>query len=279
MKKLISMQSFCIKMNPEEMLNFLPKEKVNTLMKWPFIHGFIAGKCEKKVFLQDVKAFREDLSRYGVNLQDIINLIKLKEIYEKYKNNKNSDVVIEATVRGWKRALKVAPVWAKMVKDLENIRYYMNEKGQIIIKTKEGAYEVKPEQMEIAVLSIGVDGEPWIQKKEGLEKKYKNTGETALVGNEEKYGIMKERFYKFIPKPENAKVWAAQIPHAFKVNTSWGQLLGGRPNDWVLSTYDHEGEKTLKKFGIVIPNAEDVWIIADELFDVKRHRLGTYEFI
>ncbi len=151
------------------------------------------------------------------------------------KMNANREILDEInSAKGWFRAKKVKPIWAKPVDEL----------GQV--DTIEGIETIRPGDY----LCRGVENEQWPQAADKLKEKYDATDEVDADG-----------WRRYLPKPDNHGVLAAQVNHPFTVHASWG-VLSGKPGDFIVKSYaDRDTEYP-----------DDVWIVDKKLFGATYER-------
>ena len=133
----------------------------------------------------------------------------------------------------WFAAKKTKPLWAKRIEAEQSV------------DTLEGTAAASTGDY----LCRGQAGDTWPQAEKSLFSKYKPTDETDTDG-----------WRKFLPKPDAAGVFAAQIQKEFTVEAKWGTLTG-KPGDYLVKAAADEKNDY----------PEDVWIVATAIFD------GTYE--
>jgi hypothetical protein len=141
-------------------------------------------------------------------------------------NTTNEKILDEVnTLERWFRAKKTAPLWAKRL-----------ETGEII-KTLEGPVSAKAGDF----LCRGPGGAFWPQSAKRISAKYSPIGKVDTDG-----------FQKYLPESE---VMAAQVGHPFKVQASWGELIG-KPGDFIV--------KNSEDTEIEYPAS--VWIVDKQVF-------------
>jgi hypothetical protein len=141
----------------------------------------------------------------------------------------NAEILDEVNqAQAWFHAKKVRPIWVKVI-----------DKDQTV-KTIEGSEKVKAGDY----LCRGEAGDIWPQSAKSLNAKYQKTKE-----------VNPEGWRKYVPRPENPGVMAAQVQHSFSVRTKWG-MLSGKAGDYLVKNYaDHE-----------VPYPTDVWVVDQKLF-------------
>jgi hypothetical protein len=141
----------------------------------------------------------------------------------------NQPLLDEVAAAGlWFHARKTRPIWVRKLESPQRI------------KTLEGEEEVPAGTF----LCRGEAGDFWPQTPERLESKYEATDEASDDG-----------WRKYVPRPDNEGVLAAQIGHSFQVEAAWGTLTG-KPGDYVVKNYSDQD----------VASPADVWIVDQGLF-------------
>jgi hypothetical protein len=150
----------------------------------------------------------------------------------------NGEVLDEAGRTGaWFHARRVRPIWAK--------RHETDE----TVKTIEGTEAVQAGDY----LCRGEAGDIWPQTAKNLGAKYEKAGDADAEG-----------WCKYVPRPDNQGVMAAQVPHAFTIRARWG-LLSGKAGDYVIKSFsDRE-----------VAYPDDVWLVDQKLFQATYQRVET----
>jgi hypothetical protein len=130
--------------------------------------------------------------------------------------------------RLWFHARKTRPIWAKRLDQPQQVQ------------TIEGLETVPAGTF----LCRGEAGDIWPQSPERLADKYQAVGETDSEG-----------WQQYVPGPDNQGVMAAQIPHPFVVQATWGELRG-KPGDFLIKNYEDR----------LVTCPADVWIVDQRLF-------------
>lgn len=152
-------------------------------------------------------------------------------------SNPNRAILEEAdSNRLWFHARKTRPIWAKRLDQPQQVQ------------TIEGL-EMVPAG---TFLCRGEAGDIWPQSLDRLADKYQAAGETDSDG-----------WQKYVPRPDNQGVMAAQIPYAFTVHTTWGELRG-KPGDYLIKNYEDRDA----------PHPSDVWIVDQKLFAATYERVN-----
>ena len=148
----------------------------------------------------------------------------------------NKEILDEVNAaQSWFHAKKVKPIWAKLVESAQ------------VVETLEGSETVQAGDY----LCRGIQDEVWPQSADSLAKKYDATDEVDAEG-----------WRKYAPKADAVGVSAAQVPHAFKVQASWGEL-SGKANDFILKSHTDTDTKY----------PQDVWIVDQDLFHATYERV------
>jgi hypothetical protein len=130
-------------------------------------------------------------------------------------------------------AKKVRPIWAKK----------FDKDGTV--KTIEGTEEVKAGDY----LCRGEAGDVWPQTAKSLDAKYEKAGDVDAEG-----------WCKYVPRPDNQGVMAAQVPHPFTVHAQWG-VLAGKAGDYLIKNFSDRD----------VSYPDDLWLVDQNLF------LATYQ--
>jgi hypothetical protein len=155
--------------------------------------------------------------------------------------------------RAWRRVQKTKPIWVRAVAADEIGREFQT--ADHAVEKAEAGY----------VLSVGVAGEPWFQKPEQVERKYRETGvERRRFAFDDQ-----ERPYRVMTPREGVRNWGAQvigpgiagffIQPSYATDTPLYAPAGG----WVVRD-DAPDPYTPPK---------DVWLVQQELFE------STYEVV
>jgi hypothetical protein len=133
-----------------------------------------------------------------------------------------------AAGRRWFHARKTRPIWVKQLTAAQRVN------------TLEGEEDVPAGTF----LCRGEAGDLWPQAQERLEAKYEAAGEPDTDG-----------WRKYVPRPDNEGVMAAQVDHEFAIEAEWGTLQG-KPGDYVLKNYSDRD----------VAAPDDVWVVDQGLF-------------
>ena len=130
--------------------------------------------------------------------------------------------------QSWIRAKKNRPIWAKQLDKNETV------------KTIEGTEQVKAGDF----LCRGEAGDIWPQTSKSLNERYQAKDEVDSKG-----------WRKYVPRPDNEGVMAAQVPHTFVVHAKWG-VLSGKRGDYIVKNFADRD----------VSYPDDVWIVDQTLF-------------
>lgn len=133
----------------------------------------------------------------------------------------------------WFHAKKTQPVWVKRLSAAQSV------------STQEGILEANAGDY----LCRGPAGELWPQSAKTIESKYEPTNLIEADG-----------WQQFTPRPDGARVKAAQIHHDFTVQATWGELRGKSGDYLVKNAADQD-----------VPYPDNVWIVSQSIFQ------ATYE--
>ena len=140
------------------------------------------------------------------------------------------------SARLWFHAKKSRPIWVRLLEKEETVQ------------TLEGAERVPAG----TYLCRGEAGDLWPQSEKRLTAKYNSTDEVDGEG-----------WHKYEPKPDAAGVMAAQVPHEFQVQATWG-VLSGKSGDFLVKNHEDRDND----------NPADVWIVDQALFEATYERVG-----
>ena len=154
----------------------------------------------------------------------------------KANTSPNSAILDEVDqAKSWFHAKKVRPIWAKRLEKDETVQ------------TIEGIENVRAG----AYLCRGEAGDLWPQTEKNFLDRYEKTSDTDAEG-----------WSKYLPRPDNQGVMAAQVNHPFTVHGKWA-VLSGKAGDYIVKNYADRD----------MPNPDDVWIVDQRLFH------STYEAV
>jgi hypothetical protein len=139
--------------------------------------------------------------------------------------------------QSWFRAKKNRPIWARQLDKDETV------------KTLEGTEQVKAGDF----LCRGEAGDIWPQASKSLNEKYQKTEEVDSNG-----------WRKYVPRPDNEGVMAAQVTHPFVVHAKWG-VLSGKRGDYIVKSFADRD----------VSYPEDVWIVDQTLFQATYKAIET----
>ena len=135
----------------------------------------------------------------------------------------------------WFHAKKTNSLWARRLQE------------DTTVETLEGREAARSGEY----LCRGEAGDIWPQRAENLETKYTATEMVDAEG-----------WRKYVPRPDAEGVLAAEVDHAFTIESSWG-ILRGKPHDYVVKHYRDQG----------VPYPEDVWIVDRGRFQATYQRV------
>jgi len=139
----------------------------------------------------------------------------------------------------WFRAKKTRPLWVRC------------SDQDVTVQTLEGRETARAGEY----LCRGEVGDIWPQRAESLEAKYAAT-EIVDAGG----------WRKYLPRPDDEGVLAAEIDHAFAIESRWGSIQG-KPGDYVVKHYRDKD----------VPYPEDVWIVDAGRFQATYQRVDAPE--
>jgi hypothetical protein len=150
----------------------------------------------------------------------------------------NAEILDEMDqARAWFHAKKVRPLWARQLAAGETVQ------------TIEGTERVKAGDF----LCRGEAGDTWPQTAQSLNEKYQRAEEVDTEG-----------WRKYVPRPDNEGVMAAQVPHGFAVQAKWG-VLSGKPGDYVVKGFADRD----------VAQPDDVWVVDQKLFRATYQAVDT----